>query len=155
MNEPAKGNPLLNCIRRLAIDIYTERPKHDPELPTIEACAERLCSVLITFADGLEHRSFEYRHAARRFREIFIRRAKVTKDEYEELLLSASICTNTYTVVQRCINKSRDRPNHLQFYINENLFRHPLRLAAEYGDNEVMACLMTKSLSTTDRTVRS
>jgi ankyrin repeat protein len=154
-NEPAEGNLMLNCIRRLATDIHRERPKHDPELPTIEACAQRLCSVLITFADGLEHTNFENRHAARRFREIFIRRAKVTEDEYEGLLLSAGICTNACTVVQRCITKSRRRLAGMKFYNNENIFQHPLQLAAEYGNLEVLQCLMTTSEFTIDQDVRN
>jgi hypothetical protein len=155
MNEPAEGIPLINCVRRLATDIHAERSRNGSELPTIEACAKTLCSVLLTCADGIEHRMFEYRHTARRFREIFIRSAIVTEDEYEGLLLSASICTNTCTFVQRCITKSRVRLARLQFYNNENIFQHPLQLAAAYGNNEVLECLMTTNQLTIDRTVRS
>jgi hypothetical protein len=81
MNEPAEGNPLLNCIRRLATEIHGERSTHDEDLPTIEACAHRLCSVLIEFADGFEHPKFEYRHAVIRFRQIFIRNTEATEDK--------------------------------------------------------------------------
>jgi hypothetical protein len=155
MNEPGDGNPLLNSILKLAIRIHRERSPDERELSTVEANAEKLCSVLIEFYDGPQHSQFEHKHGLRRFAYIFLRRGDVTEDEYEGQLLFAGICTNTCNIVRQCVTKDRDRLARKQFYNDDYIFPQPVQLAATYGSKEVLECLMTTGVPTIDRTVRT
>jgi hypothetical protein len=157
MNEPAKGNALLNSIRKLAIHVHKERSSYDEYPLSIEACAERLCFVLIDFVDGPQR--FENMHAVRKFRNIFLRREDVTENEYEGYLLFAGICTNTCNTVRACLTRSRDRLVHKEFWERDrngdHVFPHPVQLAAKYGSNEVLESLMTTGVPTIDQDVRA
>jgi hypothetical protein len=155
MNEPANGKPMLTSIRKLAVHIYRERPPDDEGLSTVEASTVKLCSTLIEFDHGPQHSQFEHKHGRRRFAYIFSRLGNVTEDEYERQLLFAGICTNTCRVVRQIVAKNRDRLARKQFYDDDYIFPQPVQLAATYGSNEVLECLMTTGVPTVDRAVRT
>ncbi|KAF2867228.1 ankyrin repeat-containing domain protein [Massariosphaeria phaeospora] len=139
MHEPANGNPLLNCLRRLAEDIHDRQNVDDRELSTVETCLDKLCSpwaVSWTFSP------------LKLFEKILKRESKVNEDEYRNHLFAAGLCTNNLSIVQQyMLDKDNLRDDNL-------LFGRYNTLAARYSGKEVLEYLLTTGVPTVNRTLR-
>jgi ankyrin repeat protein len=146
-NEPLNGNPLLNCIRRVAKDVFEKQDVHNPELSTVEACIDTICSSLGTSAG---------KSPRRRFQEVFQRESSISEVEYERLLFAAAIRTDTLPIIQNCVTKDNQLLLRLDNLRSDNLiFGCYDELAARYGSKRVLEFLLTIGVPTINKGLRA
>jgi hypothetical protein len=145
LQEPLGGKPLLNCMRQLAIDIREESIMTVAQVQSLEDICKKLCSVSMISSGG----------SMGRFEEIFDSRSKISKEEYDEHLLAAGLCTNTFSIVQRCITKNTALLPQLERFTGSSLFAPLVNLAVRYGDENLLEFLMISGTQTLHRRVRA
>jgi hypothetical protein len=145
LQEPRGGKPLLNCIRQLAIDIHEEKLMTTAEVQSLEEICKTLCSVSMISSGG----------SMGRFEEIFNSRSKISREEYDEHLLAAGLCTKTFSIVKRCITKKTDMLPRLERFTGSSLFAPLVNLAVWYGDENLLEFLITSGTQTLHRRVRA
>lgn len=146
-NEPAGGNPLLNCIGQIAREIFQNRDINDPEVSTIDGCLNKMCSSLGPYVVASAKQQYT------RFNEIFQRKREVSQEEHEEHLFAGAIITNTLSVIQICV--ARDILSRLDRLHADNLIFGSYRdLAAMYGSKRTLEYLLTVGVSTVNRYFR-
>jgi hypothetical protein len=144
-NEPLEGKPLLNCMRQLADDIHSERIMTRSEVMTLEDYRRKLCRVSMIYSGGMMDR----------FRVIFESQGEISEQEYDEHLLSAALCTKTFSIVQRYIMQNTELLLQLEDFTGSSLFAPLLTLATWYGDENLLEFLMTSGTPTLHRRVRA
>jgi ankyrin repeat protein len=131
-HEPTNGNPLLNCIGRVANNIFKMRDVNDPALVTVEACLDTLCS-----------RSSLWRTTTSQFKKIFCWKSTISDDEYEGYLIAAALCTNTLSIVQDIATNVEQVVKWYNFLNNNLIFGCFDSIAAKYSSQEILRYLLT------------
>lgn len=125
-NEPANGNKLLRCLKRVAIVLQEHRKDSDRRPSSFEA---HVRSILPPFS--------------RKLREIFLWKIEVSEADFEKHLFAAAIRANNAALVRRILVKNpqlaeRDNP------VAKNwMYGCYHQLAARYAGPELMSYLMT------------
>jgi hypothetical protein len=139
-NEPAKGNALLRCMRRVMNVIQGERNIGEQEPVAMQA---RLRDLLQPVRKG-------------RLYEILHWKDEVCEAEYERYLFAAGICVNNFDIVRQCLTRNPELFSELNDCRSDNLIYGPYSsLVARYGGPEIMSMMMTYGTTTVNRGLRT
>ncbi|KAH7413616.1 ankyrin repeat-containing domain protein [Phaeosphaeria sp. MPI-PUGE-AT-0046c] len=143
--EPDHGNPMLNCIKEIAMEIHLDRVASNLEHSSLESCIAQLCSVSMIRSD----------EKLSRFQQIFEQQEKLLEEDYNGRLFGAALCTNTLNIVRRCIGKDPELLVQMDRFTRCDLFSPHLELAAQYGDEALLEFLLTSQTTNFNRKLRA
>lgn len=146
IQEPANGNAILNCVRRLAIDIHKTRDASNTEVETMEKCFLMICSLSGTCW---------WESQGDRTKEILTWDKDVDEEDYEQYLFAAAIRTDNVSLVRKCVSRNEQLMTLLErFHGGILIFGRLVDLASKYGGKDVLACLMTTGVMTVNQELR-
>lgn len=139
---PTIGSPFFT-LQQIAWHIHQHRDHRDPDLTTVDSCAQKLCLSL-------------QKWTPKELRTISRRVDSGTGKEYERELLAAAICTNTLSIIRNCY--VRDKYGQFQTrtgYGGSFFFGSYEELAGKHGNTELIEFLITGNGSTVNTRMRA
>jgi ankyrin repeat protein len=137
-HEPADGNALLLCIKRVAIELHGGESTVDRDPIAIEGYVRNILPPM-----------------GKRAQHVLQWKGEVSEAYYATYVLAAGIRMDNLSIVRRCLEKNQQLFSELNCLRKDNLIYGLYdKLVATYAGVDSMAYLMTYGVSTVDRQLR-
>ena len=143
MHEALNGNPFLNDVRNMALQISLMSDVREEDEGVVMNVVQTLCSTIGIGADS----RFRWKNE-------FNRPQKWTSPEFEKQLFGAALCTNSLSHVRRSAALRNAMLSKTTCPDNSCVFGTFFELAGKFGDKELLGYLMTSAPSESGPEVR-
>ncbi|KAF2649141.1 ankyrin [Lophiostoma macrostomum CBS 122681] len=145
-NEPLNGNPLLCCLRRVALDVIGTREVQGRDIEFLGSSpVDKFCAFWGRTSNIM------------RLEEVFQRKEEVSEDEYRQTVFATALCIDDLALAQSCIESDSQFLSKLGSMSASNALRGRYRiLAARHGSVEMLEYLLvvTAGTSKVDKRLR-